>query len=320
MEISMHIDNTRCVKPSLMPHRRASLDYLRFLAIALVTIQHSLSVLGFYSQATFLHLSPGQVGVALFCAISGYLAFGRVGEPISKWFLSRLTTLFPAYWLAMLFSFFVTWLFNAKDFSTWQFLSQMLGLGYFTHGWNLVNVVSWFISLILLCYVFAAIARVSGRPILVMLAVFAIAAIFVALQVEVTLSRHIMAFSVAGIIRLAPDEARMPIMFSVLILSPALWMTLGPQFGYVALSSILLLLALRDTTSLPWLEKATHYIYEYFLLHGIFLVGFVKLFPAIPMISVLIAIVVSILAALALHYAVALLWRLRASRGQYPAH
>lgn len=301
-----------------MVNRYAGLDYLRFVAIILVTIQHGASVLGLYEQTQVMGMSPGQLGVAIFCAISGYLAFSRSSASSTTWLMARFKTIYPAYWLAMLFSFGVTWAAGAKDFTAWQFISQMLGTGYFTHGWNLVNVVSWFISLIVLCYVLAAVARSSGRPFAVMLAVFTVAAYLIATKTEVNLSRHILAFSLAAVLRLSFSESSSPPRVWWLLLPAVLWLGFGLQFGYAAVSIFLLLVALKAYRSQAWLEKSTPYIYEYFLLHGVFLVGIAKFFPNLPVIGVIIAIGVSVIAAWLLHHVVALLWRL-ASRPQTPA-
>jgi len=291
-----------------MGNRYAGLDVLRLIAILLVTIQHGASALGLYEETQVMGLSPGQLGVGMFCAISGYLAFGRGDEAAMKWLLARLKTIYPAYWLAMLFSFGVTWVAGAKAFTLGQFVSQMLGTGYFTHGWELVNVVSWFISLIVLCYVLAAVARASRRPLPVMLMVFAVAAYLLATKTEVNLSRHILAFALAGILRLA-SAYEVPWPKAAWLLAPiALWFAFGLQFGYVTLSGMALVIALRDYRPQAWIQKITPYIYEYFLLHGIFLVGITKLLPRFPMFGVIIAIGLSMLAAWMLHVIVDRLW------------
>lgn len=282
--------------------RQAGLDVLRLAAILLVTVQHGLSVNGHYEQAEVGGLSYGQMGVAIFCAISGYLAFVRPETGTGRWFLGRLKSLFPAYWLAMLFSFALTWAFHAKDFSAYQFVSQMLGLGYFTHGWNLVNIVSWFLSLILLCYVLAAAARASGRPAAVLALVFAVAAWLVASRTEVDLSRHVLAFSVGGLLRLAPPLPA-PAAVAALAVPWLLWPSLGIQFGYAALGGALLALALGSRPSPAWLSGGAGYIYEYFLLHGIFLVGLARFLPDRPLAAAALAVLATLPAAFILHHA-----------------
>lgn len=260
-----------------------------------------MSVLDLYAHTNVFGISFGQIGVALFCAISGFLAFGRGGEPVGRWFLARLQAIFPAYWLAMLFSFLVTWLFASKDFTAGQFVSQMLGLGFFTHGWQLVNVVSWFISLILLCYVVAAVARWSGQSMLVLMLTVALSAWLLATRAEVDLSRHILPFAYGGILRLLPTDRRHKVFPWLLALSLGWWIALGPQFGYVAIGGMMLYLALLvRQPETKWIAKSSGYIYEYFLLHGIFLVGMTRFIPSHPLLGVAIAIAISIGCALLL--------------------
>ncbi len=295
--------------------RFGGLDPLRFIAIVLVTAQHALSVTGRYSQTDFAGISLGQTGVALFCAISGFLAFGRPGEATGKWLLTRLGNLFPAYWLAMLFSFAVTWVFHAKAFTAWQFVSQMLGTGYFTHGWDLVNVVSWFLSLILLCYGIAAVARWSGRPFLLLAAVAVLAAGLVATKAEVNLSRHVIAFALGAMLRLLALRRRTSLFLALPAAATALWWVFGPQFGYAAISGALIYLATASPfPSLPWLARISGYIYEYFLLHGIFLVGMARVLSAHPALAVALAVALSVLAAFLLKLTVDFLGRRFARR------
>lgn len=275
--------------------RNPGLDHLRFFAIILVTLQHALSVLNLYTYTSAFGVSFGQTGVALFCAISGYLSFGRGNETVGRWFLARLQAIFPAYWLAMLFSFLVTWLFSSKDFTGGQFVSQMLGLGFYTHGWQLVNVVSWFISLILLCYVIAAVARWSAQPMLVLMLAVVLSAWLVATRTEVDLSRHILPFAFGGILRLLPAARRHRTFPWLLAVAVAMWISFGPQFGYSAIAGLMLyLVTSARAPESKLLASSSGYIYEYFLLHGIFLVGMTRFIPSHPLLGVAIAIAISI--------------------------
>ena len=143
--------------------RIESFDYLRLFAMALVTIQHAMAVHGYYDQTTWRGVNVGQTGVAIFCALSGYLAFQLdLNKPL-VWFKRRLVQIFPAYWVVTIVSFALTLIAGSKDVTWSLFISQMLGTGFFTHGWELVNVVSWFVSLILLCYVIALVALFTGH-------------------------------------------------------------------------------------------------------------------------------------------------------------
>lgn len=283
--------------------RMAGLDWLRLLAIALVTIQHVMSVTGHYDKTNVYLLSYGQTGVAIFCAISGYLAFSKSHETTRIWLKRRLLAIYPAYWLAMLFSFSLTWAFNAKPFTLWQFLSQMLGLGYFTHGWELINVVSWFISLILLCYLIAAFARWTRHPLFVSAITILATTIFLSMKLEVDLSRHILAFALGGTLHLLPPKQNRILFPSLLACLAGLWWQASHQFGYAAISGGLLwIFILMPVPQHSWVEHTAKYTYEYFLLHGIFLVGMVRLAPFNAIIGIILALLSSMLAAVLLKH------------------
>ena len=81
----------------------------------------------------------------------------------------------------------------------------------------------------------------------------------------------------------------------MLVCAVALWATFGPQFGYSAIGGLLLYLATTvHVAESKLMARASNYIYEYFLLHGIFLVGISRFMPAYPELAILIAIAISI--------------------------
>ncbi|RMF85607.1 MAG: hypothetical protein D6739_04280 [Nitrospirae bacterium] len=251
----------------------ASLDLLRLLAITLVTAQHGLSVTDHFEATRVGPLSMGQLGVALFCALSGFLAF-RDQRTAGAWLWRRLTRIYPAYWIVMAASFLLTAATGKKPFDLFQVLSQMAGTGFFTHGWDLVNIVSWFVSLILLCYAVAFVGRATGRPRTVLVAAAAIAAWLLGGHREVSLSRHVLAFAGAGLYRLYGGRARRRALFLGLALLLGGGMAIDPQFLYAAVSLALLATALAvPHLTLPYADTLAAYCYEYFLVHGIFLDG-----------------------------------------------
>lgn len=221
--------------------RLASFDYLRLFAMVLVTLQHGMAVAGYYEQTTWRNVNLGQMGVGLFCALSGYLAFLGGAAPAIGWLKKRLWQIYPAYWIATVAAFLLTWAAGTKRVDTRLFLSQMAGTGYFTHGWELVNVVSWFISLILLCYVIAFVGKWLGAPRLMLVFATIIAIALLATRSEIALSRHVLTFCVAGLIAQAyPRPAVMLAVVASLFGAALLW----PQSFYAAFSIALLALAL----------------------------------------------------------------------------
>jgi len=278
--------------------RFISFDYLRLFAMALVTLQHGMAVAGYYEQTTWRDVNLGQVGVGLFCALSGYLAFlGGSGSAIG-WLQKRLWQIYPAYWIATVAAFLLTWAAGTKHVDMWLFLSQMAGTGYFTHGWELVNVVSWFISLILFCYFIAFVGKWLGAPRLMLLFVAIITIILLASRSEIALSRHVLTFCVAGLIaQVRPRPAVMLVIIAGLFSAALLW----PQYFYAAITIALLALALVWRPSETRLTRvASGYVYEYFLVHGIFLVALARFMPNQKLLSGVIAITFAIFSAIIL--------------------
>lgn len=278
--------------------RLASFDYLRLFAMVLITLQHGMAVSGYYEQTTWRNVNLGQMGVGLFCALSGYLAFLGGAVPAIGWLQKRLWQIYPAYWIATVAAFLLTWAAGMKPIDGWLFLSQMAGTGYFTHGWELVNVVSWFISLILLCYVIAFVGKWLGTPRLMLVFVAIVALALLATHSEIALSRHVLTFCMAGLIaQTCPRPAVMLAIVASLFGAALLWQ----QSLYAAFSIGLLALVLAWQASETRLSRvASNYVYEYFLVHGIFLVALARFVPGQKLLSGAIAITLAIVAAIIL--------------------
>jgi peptidoglycan/LPS O-acetylase OafA/YrhL len=275
------------------------LDSLRILALIAVTWQHAASALGFYEDMQWRGISPGQVGVGIFCAVSGFLAFSTTNQNVGQWLINRIIRIFPAYWVATVVAFILTLFVSDKSVSFGLFLSQMAGIGYFTHGWALVNVVSWFISLLLLCYLIAAMALKCGRPSLVLLFVFMVSVLLCVTRLEVALSRHMISFVLGGLIAFC-NEKRLAALISLVFIIFGL--SYDPQFFYSGTAVFLLILILLYPVEEPRLIKiSASYSYEYFLIHGIFLVGIVKFVPY-PVIAITLAIILASVCAILLSH------------------
>lgn len=281
-----------------MSDRSAGYDSARLLAMMIVAAQHGLTVTGHYdwTRISASGLTIGQFGVAIFCALSGWFALDGF-RPAGSWLWGRLARLFPAYWLATLFAFALAIILH-RPMTIGLFLSQMAGTGFFTHGWDLVNVVSWFISLILLCTLLAAIARSTRHPGLVMAAFAATAILLVATGTEIALSRHVLSFALAAALR----KTGYPIL---LLPTGALFMTLlwlQPSFLY-AFAALPVLWAAQSARALSprLLSRAAGLCYEFFLLHGIFLAGAARVIPSTSL-AILAGLIATLPAALALHH------------------
>lgn len=247
----------------------SSLDTLRILAMVLVTWQHYATVIGYFEQTQWRGISPGQTGVALFCAISGYLAMGDASAP-RTWLWRRLAKIFPAYWVVTIAAFSAALVVPlSKPVTLVQFISQMLGTGFFTHGWELVNVVSWFISLILLCYLLLLGARRFPNPTLALILVVIVAAIAASSRIEVSLSRHILAFFLGALSQRAESRDALTLVSVILVIVGC---TVDPQLFYGGIGSLGLLVALRAPALGGRITQLlASYSYEYYLVHGLIL-------------------------------------------------
>lgn len=280
--------------------------------MVLVLCQHQFSILGCEHYAYFLGLNLGQLGVSIFLAVSGVLAWQTNREP-EVWLIARLQTIYPAYWIATLFGFVATALSGYKKITIYQLLSQFAGTGLFTHGMNLVNVATWFVSLLLTLYlvVYAAKRINCSDSILFLLAVL--------LQVISTLGEgtmqmilvHAATFFLAAIcVGTRPNK-----FWCILSLVSLVFLLVTSKIAiYPAVSIALCLVALR----LPWtpvpIKFLSTYSYEFYLLHGIFLVGSHKLFSSSPWVGVPIGILSAICAAFFLHHLILSLRRYCSTR------
>jgi peptidoglycan/LPS O-acetylase OafA/YrhL len=247
------------------------LDKLRLLAIVYVTIHHVRSVGGLPTWPPSVSL--GDLGIGIFCVISGYLAF-RTAERPWPWLRKRLLRLYPAYWIATILAFALNWATHYKAADLGLFASQLTGLGYFWYGREaLVNQPTWFVSLILLCYGVAFIAKCARRPALGLM----------------------VALLAAGGVCIYPGSH-----------PAAVFLILFCLAGLAAIAGV----QLPRRPSPRWLALPTDYIYEYFLVHGIFIAGAAKLFPTHPMLAACtIGVAASAIAAVGLKWLVR--WAIR---------
>ena len=102
-------------EPHKRPIRFYEIDLLRFLAALSVVIYHYTFrgyAEGQYSPLAFPELSRatryGYLGVELFFIISGYVVLlSAQGKTVRQFFLSRVTRLYPAFWVACTLTFMV---------------------------------------------------------------------------------------------------------------------------------------------------------------------------------------------------------------------
>jgi len=94
--------------PHKLPTRFYEIDLLRFIAAISVVFYHY-AFIGVtrpdYNPLVFPALVPiakyGYLGVELFFIISGYVVLlSAQGKTVRQFFVSRVTRLYPAYWVA----------------------------------------------------------------------------------------------------------------------------------------------------------------------------------------------------------------------------
>ena len=275
--------------------RRYGLDALRLFAIVLVTVQHALSAVGHEPWAALGAASFGQAGVALFCGISGYLAM-RSGASPGAWIARRLGRVFPAFWLSMIVAFVLTGVSGRKSFDAAQVVCQMLGVGFFTHGAAIVNTVTWFVSLILLCYVIALAGKLMGRPDFMMCAAALAAAGLVASGYEYVVSRHVLVFCVAGLVGGGALSVRTMLGLGAVAATGAA--LVQGQLVHAAIACPLLALGLAWGVTLPRVAvRWADLTYEYYLMHGITLSAFTSVLAGRPILGIALGVVGAIVSA-----------------------
>ena len=138
-----------------------ALDVLRVVAMAAIVYQH---ILPMYGRPLNVDRFPnvGQLGVTVFCGISGFFAF-RGGTVDSRdWIWKRLIRIFPPYWVALTGVFALNAVSGYKPVTMRVVGLEYAGLAAVLDGDTRIGQPFWFITLILICYAFAAVFR--SRP------------------------------------------------------------------------------------------------------------------------------------------------------------
>jgi peptidoglycan/LPS O-acetylase OafA/YrhL len=279
--------------------RSPGLDALRLAALLLVTAQHAFSLTGHLEWLTLHDVNAGTAGVALFIAISGFLA-GCSRQPPAEWLFRRLVRVYPAYWIVMAGCFVLARATGYKPFGPGQVASQMLGTGLFTHGEQLVNVPTWFISLLLACYLGLFLLRLLPWPRIALLLAAAPLAWWEAGTDYLGRLIHFPTFFAAAAVAAICPARHRPLglaLAGAAFLLRAPW-SMGCFYTGATLLAVGAVLGWRRAPL--WPVPIAEYSYEYYLVHGVFLVAAVKLLPDQPAAAIALGVVLSALAALLL--------------------
>ncbi len=260
--------------------RNIAIEALRLVAMAIVTAQHAIGLIAGYEATEILPgVTLGQFGVAIFCVIAGQYAMTGTAPP-RRWLQQRLVRLYPMLWLVLPVAFAAA-IAMGRPVGLGQFVSQMLGTGYFTHGFDLVDGPTWFVSLLLLCYAITFVARWLRQPSLVFVLAALAALLLLCLRVEVALSRHVLGFAVAALFAVfLPRQGPALLAVSLLFLFAG---AMRPTFVLPAFALAALAMALWVPRGrAPAIEAASAYVYPYFLVHGPILVAATSFLPPLP--------------------------------------
>ena len=262
--------------------RSTGLDALRVLALALVVLAHVIVVAPLEWPGGVLGTDWGQLGVACFCVMAGFFALGgRRG--LGAWAGERVVRLFPAYWLVTLAAFAANAVVGYKPATVGLFVSQMLGLGYFTHGGaNLVNVPSWFLSLIVACYAIAALVRVSKAPRATVAGLSVATVALLAVGFHADFTRQILAFLFGMAARQYALPERAAPTRAAVALAGAAMIAISANFAYSgwAVALFLLFAALPMPAWRP-VRFVSDVSYELFLVHGPVVVLTARVLPRV---------------------------------------
>lgn len=287
----------------------AGLDVVRVLAMGMVVVQHALSLADREDLTSWGGLSIGQLGVAMFLVVSGLLSF-ESRRTAKSWLAQRLFRIYPAFWIAMTGSFLLAEVSGYKNASVGQIVSQMLGTGLWTHPSELVNSPTWFVSLIVACYLATFLSRLIERP-GVVAAISGIALTFlVARDAAPWLLSHLLTYAVASTIAAyASGTTRRVVSLSIAAMLASLALLIQPAFAYTAISLVIVELSLLWQARPRIIKLAADYSYEFYLVHGVALAGAMTVMKSSPVLAVLVALTCSMVAAGILNHVAAFLVR-----------
>jgi peptidoglycan/LPS O-acetylase OafA/YrhL len=226
-----------------------------------VAWQHGLSISGIEPRPIFGRLNIGQLGVTIFCALSGYFVMHSQDRPY-RWLWRRLNRLYVPYWITLIAMFSANQVVGYKPVSWTLVVSEFLGIAYFTHPGEILGVHVWFISLILLCYGIAFAIRWNRWLLPACVPLAALAMLW-----NPFLAQHLLSF-LAGTI-LAVTRRKCVSGGGLALITFVATATAGGGFVYPLAGTIALFAGgLVPGASPRVLAAASTLTYEFFLIHG----------------------------------------------------
>lgn len=248
------------------------------MAMGLVALQHLITICDQEPPRVMLGLDPGQVGVAIFFAISGLLAAqGKQGHALS-WLSKRLSRIYLPYWIAVTGVLTANYIVQYKPAPLSLVLSEYAGIVGWTHRGDIIGVYFWFVSLLLFCYLLAAVVKFDRR-ILPLLVAGAIAWLWWDAGFAANTLAFLTGLSLGQLgMRPAPKWT-----LTVTVVAGALTLAVHPGFACVAIAGLTIL-----STAIPFalheqaeavIAKLSELSYHFYLAHVPFYLAADKLFP-----------------------------------------
>jgi peptidoglycan/LPS O-acetylase OafA/YrhL len=252
------------MKPQRFHPTLLSFDVLRIVAMSLVALHHLFCVPNKDGPSLFGALDFGQLGVACFCAVSGYFSLQSGSKGTVEWLTRRLQRVFVPYWISLIAIFAANAFTHYKPVSVSLVISEFMGTGLFTHRYSLIGVHVWFISLILMCYALALILRWNRRcfPVLFISS-------FAFVGWDPLVSAHLISFLGGCLLSEKTDAARRWAALGISTVCLVAIFFLNILYAYPMISTCLVLFAASFTTmSSRLISVMSNATYEFFLVHG----------------------------------------------------
>ncbi len=269
----LQIEEPNNAERQIKQRRIEGFDALRVFALLLVLTSHLQSLWGSSSAWTKIYgLDIGQIGVSIFLAISGALIGGDT-RTSSEWLFARLLRIYPAYWIVTVAAFAATALTGYKQIDPLQFLWQMTGQGMYFMT-DMVNVATWFIGLLIALYFSIYLFKCFDRLIQGVTLCSLLCLAIVMINEFESYFAHALAFYVSVGFSKSKSWARLrwPVIGLLMALAIPNRILGYPTIGLLGVY------AAQFVGKVPNpIKLFARYSYEFYLMHGIFLVGAKKL-------------------------------------------
>ncbi|MCJ7604302.1 MAG: hypothetical protein MUO63_22720 [Desulfobulbaceae bacterium] len=138
----------------------AFVSFARIGATACIFVYHALGQLGLNNRGIDF------ISILIFCFLSGYLSYGCEVQPL-KWFYKRIFSIMLPYWFIIIPAVIINRLVLYKDTTIVKDLITVFGGNLFLT--NPIYVIGWYITFVLLLYIFLFINALFKKKIILRL-------------------------------------------------------------------------------------------------------------------------------------------------------